>query len=403
MNGKRPLLFLLGVLALGGLVPRNLAAQLTPVGPVTRADTATGRFPQCPLLAVGADGSFEIAWTDGGVTRGSSVAGRHFSSAGEPTAPAQIRIGPAGNRFNDYLLERIGALPDGFQVFGASFNATAGNPGTFRQRLDPTGAPAGPPETVTVGYPGAPILLGPDGGLYAPLFQAGPKRLFVQPVSSSGSPLGRRILLNSRAVDRPDLRLASLGGGDFVAVWFGLTAGKHPRQVIRARVVRDGVPVGEDFDVNAVPGGLHGTLPGLEDFAVGADPNTGGFAVLWEVLSKPYNASIHLRFFDASGRPRTPEVVAVPSPPAPHIAIDGAAFDDAGRLLLLWAQNDDVLLARVFSAADGRALGPALPLASNPDRFICGDAAWSGDSWLVTYWTAGDDNRGEILWRRFAG
>jgi hypothetical protein len=32
MNGKRPLLFLLGVLALGGLVPRNLAAQLTPVG-----------------------------------------------------------------------------------------------------------------------------------------------------------------------------------------------------------------------------------------------------------------------------------------------------------------------------------------------------------------------------------
>jgi len=400
MDGTRPRLATLIVLGCL-MIPGSLASQLVPEGPAVRADTRAGAFPNCPQLAVGPDRSFEIVWDVDVVGSGDlGIVGRHFSSAGEPTGPEQVQITSTGAPPPFQEVTRIAPLPDGFQVFVSHYYFTSPiPPAEIRQRLDGTGSPVGPPELVTVGYPAGPILLGPDGLLYAFYFQAGPKKLFIQPVSSGGTALDKRILLNSRSTDQPDPRIAPLGGGDLVAAWTGLTTGKRQRQVIRARVVQDGVPVGQDFDVNTSPGGTKGSPPYLESFLVVSDPSAHRFAVVWTVRDRLYNRSIHWRLFDSPGIPRTPELIAVPG--TPSVLLADAALDDAGNLLLLWTSvAGGTLQARLF-ALDGAPRGPALQIVANPSRGACGSVAWAGDSWLISYLDTGDSSQGMIVWRRF--
>ncbi len=381
--------------ALIGLLPHGLAAQITPVGPEAQASTIAFYTPYCPHLAVGSDRSFEIVW-DYNSLGDQSVYGRHFSASGEPTDPMQVQM--VGGDFYLYTVaDFVTASPEGVQVFTTTFDSQLEIPPSHdRRRLDPNGVPLGPAEPIKIATP---FLVGSDGTLYATLFQAAAKNLFIQPVLPDGTATGRRIALNTRSIDQPSPALGSLSGGDFVVVWSGLGGGKRPRQVIRGRIVRNGVPVGQDFDVNTVPLGPRGAPPSVVELKAAGAPSGGSFAVVWEVQDAASNTSIHLRFFDSSGRPRTPEAVAVPS--APRVALDSAALDGAGNLLLLWSPPIvSILRARLFSAATGAPLGPAYQLGPQ-GGFACGDAAWTGDSWIITYRTASDVDHAAVVWRRF--
>ena len=143
---------------------------------------------------------------------------------------------------------------------------------------------------------------------------------------------------------------------------------------------------------------LRGGLPILFDPQVISDPS-GGFAAVWQVRGDDFKFSVRLRFFDSRARPRASEIVAVPS--APKVDYFAADFDDAGHLLLLWRPPlDGILRARLFAAATGAPLGPAFQIGPNPPA-ICGDAAWTGDSWVITYRTSGDSGQSAIVWRQF--
>jgi hypothetical protein len=363
-----------------------------------RVDTPMAAFPDCPHLAAAADRSFEIAWDYNGL--GGYVAyGRHYDPSGEPTEPAQIPIGPSGSFYNYNVVDFVTALPNGFQVYITNFDAIFESPPVdFRQRLDLTGAAAGPPETLTI--PGQ-ALVGPGGSLYATFYQARAESLWIQAVTVHGVPQGPRILLSSRPIRQPFPQLASQNGSDFVVVWSGLSMEKRARQVLRARWVHQGMPIGKDFDVNSVPGGPAGSPPFLGSPVVAATVS-GDFAVTWTVTDGAGNSSIHLRFFDAKGRARTAETVAVPN--AAKVALVAVALDDSGKLLLLWRPPlQDYLRARLFSPATGAPIGAAFQLGPNPFQPGCGDAAWTGDSWVITWLSSGDDGKGEILWRRFTG
>jgi hypothetical protein len=156
--------------------------------------------------------------------------------------------------------------------------------------------------------------------------------------------------------------------------------------------------VGQDFDLNAVAAGTAGQPPRLSQLLLATAPSTQGFAAVWVVQDAAVNSSIHLRFFDASGRPRTPESVAVPG--AHGVELQDAALDGAGNLLLLWRPPIQRLLrARLFSPT-GASLGPPYEVVRT-GSFTCGAVAWAGDSWIVAYRAMGDGDRGAIVWRRF--
>jgi hypothetical protein len=374
------------------LLPRGLAAQIMPVGPAVRSDTLTGLNPSCPQLAVGSDRSFEVVW-DYGAFSINTAFGRHFSPAGEPSSDAQVQIGPGGGPYNFVVLDRVTALPDGFQVFLQRSNTTR-PPDNLLQRLDLNGDPVAEAELLGIKTQ---ILVGPGGDLYASFYQAVPKKLGIQRVAPDGTPRGPQIVLNSRPVSNAVIKLSSFGDGDFVAGWYGVVGDTRPRQVLRARLIHKGMPVGQDFDLSAISGRV--APPGITSFHLVTGPSSHAFAAVWEAPDAASRPSIHLRFFDPSGRPRTSEIVAVPS--GQGIEIQAAAFDAAGNLLLLWRpQLQTVLRARLFSAATGAPLGPLFPVARTA-TYTCGDLAWTGDSWLITYRANGDDGKSAIVWRRF--
>lgn len=370
------------------LIPGGLAAQITPAGPAVRVDTLTEQSPACPHLAVEPDSSFEIAW-DYGIFLGFTGAfGRHVSPSGEPTGDAQVEIGPESEGLHYVLVDRVTPLADGFQAF---LKRTSPDqlPDYFRQPLDLDGNPVGSAELLGSNHQ---ILAGPGGDPYAVVYRPALTRLGIQRVAPGGALQGPRTILNTRPIAPSIVTLAPFANGDFVAGWLGFTVGTSPQLVLRARLFHQGVPVGQDFDLS--PAGP----PGRSHLLLATAPSNQGFAAVWLVDNGPYR-SIHLRFFDSSGQPRTPEIVAVPN--GLGVDLQSAALDADGNLLLLWEPPmRGVLRARLFSAATGAPLGPAYQLGRlGPDA--CGEVAWAGDSWLIAYHAMGDGGRGAIVWRRF--
>lgn len=379
---------LAALIALGGLaIPHYLAAQLTPVGPAVRVDTLTGQSPICPHLAVGADRSFEIAW-DYGVFIFNGAFGRHVSPSGEPSSDAQVPLGPNGSPVHAVLVDRVTPLADGFQVFFRRTNPFD-IPDDFRQLLDLDGNPV---ETAELLGRNHQILAGPGGDPYAVVYRPALTRLGIQRVAPGGTLQGPRIILNTRPIAPALVTLAPFANGDFVAGWLGFTTGTSPQLAVRARLVHQGVPVGQDFDLS--PAGP----PGRSHLLLATGPSTQGFAAVWLVDDGSYR-SIHLRFFDSSGQPRTPEIVAVPN--SLELDLQSAALDAAGNLLLLWQPPlRGALRARLFSASTGAPLGPAYQLVRT-DSYTCGEVAWAGDSWLIAYRASGESSQGAIVWQRF--
>jgi hypothetical protein len=396
--GKRPLLVLLA-LALP-LVPRDLAAQLFPASPEQRVETREISLHDCPHLGVAPDRSFEIAWDYFSLdSLGDYRAyGRHFGPDGEPTDAEQVPIGPSVDASGYNGIDLVTALPDGFEVYVTRAAVDHERyPVDFRQRLDLEGKPAAPLERLTIG---AVPVVGPAGSLYFPIYDGRRKNLAIQPVTAEGKLEGRRIVLNSRPIARVyPPQIAPQDRGNFVAAWSGFAVEEHPRWVLRARVVREGVPFGKDFDLNVLPGGRGDSLPIVGGPYITANTSTGRFAAVWLLEDGKGNISIHLRFFDAAGKPLSPETEAVPG--AQPVSYLSAALDDRGHLLLLWRPPiGNVLRARLF-AADGTPLGAAVQLKTTPESRSCGAVAWAGDSWLITWLGPGDDGRNAVVWQRF--
>lgn len=374
---------------------RGLAAQLAPLGP--EVQLATGNSPERPVLAVQPAGSYVIAWDD----LPAKVFAQYVAAGAEPgdQAPSLLWTGATPE------VRSVIATPQGFDVLWQVFNDLGETSGFYRRHLSPQGVPA-PGRSVRLGRGGIDWVWNLGGNEYL----AGwilPKKpgIAARHLNSAGRQTGPELRLNSRAVEALDTVVVPLAGGGFVAAWVGdveLGEGEeNDLKVLRARVFSPaGQPLGPDFDINTIPPGIGETVPALSSqFQVAAAPG-GGFAVSWEL-----GATIYLRFFDAAGHAREPEVPAVTAEGA--YAPESMAFDDQGNLLLLWSRflDDSDLLIQLFDPR-GAPLGAAREVRSAASgEFEAprqGSVAWAGDSWLVT-WVAGapgQDGRA-IFVRRF--
>ena len=387
--------------------PGGAAAQPVPLGPETRVDTLEGRHPNEPSLAVQPGGDFELAWAYPG-TQPPFVAARHFAADGTPTQAAQVSLGGPGTFPS---LTSVTATAGGFEVLWNLSDSREQS--YYRRRLDLNGVPdpGRPVRLVKYRYitpwvwqvRGHGFLGGWPVQKDVTIIGAG-----VQRLTPAGQLTGPVLRLNSRTAyvyQRPIL--TAVAGGGFLAVWQGtLERSGTYTSLLRARLFsRAGKPLGPDFDVN-------GIVPGTGDQFVApraaATPG-GGFAVAWRVYDELAHSVTHyLRFFDAAGRPRGPEI---PSPGTEWI--ESMAFDDAGNLLALWGNEANLVVpdlkVQLFDP-DGAPLGPAARAASAASgpftRPLRGNVAWAGGSWVVA-WLAQTEatyqGPNAIFVRRFAG
>jgi hypothetical protein len=410
MARLRPILLPL-MLAL--LAAANLAAQTQPrprpmgIGPEVRVDTLPGDSkPGCPAIAVGPDRSSELVWAYAESTP-YDVYGRHFSPVLVPTDPAQVEIGPAGSASDLPAVYGVATDPSGFQALTARVLHFT-DLEIFRRQLDPAGKPVSGLVPVG-GTHDLGVWPGPRGTVYTGTYLKYYKRLVVQQRLPNGKPAGPPVVVNSRLIDAPGLRVAPLDGddGDFVAVWSGFAVKGSPvRQVIRARVFRHNIPRrGQDTEVNATPGGVPGDFPILAgDLAVAVNPRDPGFTVAWTVENGGFSGTIQGRGFDAQGRPATPQRTLW----GDLSFFVTLAYDDAGNVLGLWdtpLTPRSEILGRLFRSDLSPISIPFEPWSEASGDFngpLCAQAVWAGDSWRIA-WTAETSKGGPraVFVRRF--
>jgi hypothetical protein len=392
---------------LGTFAPGQALAQPVPLGPEIRVDTIGPRQPAEPLLAVGPGGDFEIAWGYVTDTIRPFVSARHFDADGNPTDPAQVEIGLQGPYAN---VKSVTATPRGFEVLW-QLGDWPKQPSLLR-RLDSHGAPVGPPLLLNRGL-SARWVWNVEGqgilGGWPMVVNHEYIGLAVQHINAAGKLTGPVLRLNSRPVaddERP--LLTALPGGGFVAVWLGVVS-RSPGDfvmVLRARVFSPaGKPLGPDFDVNSVAADLQDNIYYPK---VAAAPG-GGFAVAWRFFDDDAKTTTsYVRFFDAAGRPLGPEI-----PGLPNQGVESMAFDDAGNLLVLWADDPptpEIDFKVQLLDGDGTPLGPQTSVISAASgRFKLparGNVAWGKDAWIVTWWANAVSPTGRpsaIFMRRFSG
>lgn len=392
---RQCLVILFSLLAVAGLGPRTLAAQPTPEGAETMVSSG---MSDCPRLGVGADGSFELAWTRFG--QPSFVMARHYDASGSPTDPAPVRIGSLDSL---QQVDAVTPVSDGFRVL----TVLRSSPPLHSQiLLDLDGAPE-PEGSLPVGDRHTSwVWNGPGDTLLAGRSLPGRQLLQIQRVSTGGRPSRPFSALNTRPIEDPlpVVQVTPLADGGWIAVWYGTVKvdSRHVRPVMRARrFSAAGRALGQDFDVSDRPSDL---------FLVAANPS-GGFAIVWATRedppidpNSPWVVTTSLRFFDAAARPRGPETVVAREQSSFPIS---AAFDGSGHLLLLWHQEPSSasnLQARLFGSG-GEPAGPAFDPASSASAGFggqCGSVAWTGDSWeLAWLGMSSSATDGALFLRRF--
>ncbi|HEY0510866.1 MAG TPA: hypothetical protein VGH73_03120 [Thermoanaerobaculia bacterium] len=398
---------LLALLAMG-LGARTLAAQPTPAGPETLVSGAANDSVPCPRLGVAANGSFEIAWEHPG--NPSSFMGTHYVSSGSPTDPGPVEIGAVG-RYT--TAEAVTPVTGGFRVLaGVNPYEPQPAPHFYQIPLDASGAPeAGGPQPLGSGATRW-IWPGPGDSLLAGQQDLRDGLIKIQRLSPAGQPAGPLSALNTQPIvdPYPYVQVVPLADGGWIGVYAGSSrvGPRLYRGVFRARRFSPaGRPVGQGFDVSSRLGA---------PFAVAANPS-GGFAIAW-AYTTPTNdpndipvVTVFLRFFNAAGRPLGPEIaVDQGQRVGPPIS---AAFDDSGRLLLLWPKGSFRngffrldLQGQLFGSGGtpaGPAFVPSSAASGELDQSFCGSVAWADHSWWIV-WTAGNNQgTGAILLRRFNG
>jgi hypothetical protein len=219
-------------------------------------------FQEFPRLAVGADGSFVVVWEEilstGGTITGSTVSGRRFGADGRPRG-RRFRLN--SNPAEDPESPSVAVAPDG--SFVVAWSGTGRN---YGHDID----------DIT--------------DIYARRFDA------------AGQPLGPDFLVNSTTADEQDTpQVAMSASGDFVIAWASYGGEAAFFDIYARRFARDGVPQGDDFQVNS---GDNADISQYE-FALGMAKN-GSFAVLWNDapdLLTPYPNGFFGQRFAAGGQP----------------------------------------------------------------------------------------------------
>jgi hypothetical protein len=375
------------LLALTALGTQAATAQPVPLGPEVRVDTVPGKqYPGCPKIGIASSGSFEIAWDYGG-SFPAIIAGRLFDAAGTALSPSQLKIGS----FGYYpVADDVVAAGEGFDVLWHQVNdLRPESPVFYRRHLNPQGVP--PRAPVRLGRGSVKVVWPWQGNIYLGAWVSnGTHALQAQRLDAAGNLTGPIIRLNSRPAYFSNVALTRLAGGGFVAVWVGRTVAPGTgRQIVRARMFSpSGAPLGNDFDVNTLPGGPGGAAPFLGPDLLVVPDLDGGFVAAWSYIQA--GERIYYRRYHADGTAPPHEIQAAAADGL--IAPVSGAFDSEGRFLLLWVRllpgtRWDLGL-RLFDE-DG-PLRPEAPLSSEAsgsfDEPFCGDVARQEDgTWLVAW------------------
>lgn len=346
-----------GVLALLSLVPSAVGAQL--IGSEFQVNSTTTDYQAHPAVASGPSGGFLVVWdSEGQDGSARGTFSQRFQSSGTP-AGAETQI----NSFTT-LAQGIPAVaatgPGNFVVTWTSYQQDGNGAGVFGNRMV-AGVPQGEFQvnTFTTGdQKGVSVAADPGGDATVVWWSvgqdgAGPG-VYARRFASSGAPLTGELLVNSTTTGTQWFpAVAAQGAGEFVVTWESSGQDGSGYGIFARRISAAGTPTGSEIAVNTF------TTSEQSRPAIAAAA-TGEFIVVWVSDGQDgFGEGVFGRSFDASGAPLGAEfrvnVETVGAQREPAIAADAA-----GGFLATWQSFDgdnDGVFGRFLTAAGEPASG----------------------------------------------
>lgn len=383
------------------LCPSLLAQEPLPVTETFQVNAYTTDAQTLPALSVAPDGRFAVVWrgyesSAGGIR----IRGQRFEVDGTFTGSG-FQINPGTTVFQD--APNVSHADD-----GAFLVVWQEAPRLLGQRFDSSGAEQGNifqinTEVQGALFPGNGLSHGRDGVAIATWtfdrdLEGGGQDIWGQRLAPDGSLLGPEFRINSFTLsDQRSPEVSHAPDGSFVVVWQSNGQDGYSWGVHGQRFDRDGLPTGDEFQINTQ------TLNLQTDPQISHDPS-GNFTVIW-------NDQITVRKilgqrFDASGQTLGSEFEVAPEITNSKF-LGVVAHDSHGDFLVVWADiqgsfESDPIAQRFSSlgvpVGDPFPISPPVPGDQSFPRISAGPAGT-----FVTVWTEDTDDieSFEVLGRVF--
>ena len=351
---------------------------LGPEQPIETVPESLLAFP--PMLAAKPDGSFAVTWSRKRPESNPEVVVRTGSATDVLDEPRVLGGGeyPA-------LEGHVAPMRDGYSVLWRETIFVGGAVRVryplFTQLLDESGNPQGPRRELPV----LAAIPRPGHGMVA--WSGERTGIRIQALSHEGVPLAPPGHLRIKSFD--EFNIIAAPSGDLVAVWRSQVL-RGPDRIHLGYWARRlsplGKPVGAPFQLS--PRRPRGTRDYL--WAALGDDGTLAVATVTAPIATLVPRNLTLRTFDRNGR-RVGGPVAIAGAGTTR-SVMALAVAPEGQSLLVWREQGDGGEHTGWAQSFSRRAEPLdapfqLQSADNPDRYVacCGDAAWAGNSWLVTW------------------
>jgi hypothetical protein len=254
--------------------PVGLASTPVPIGGEFRVNTYTTGQERSPRIAQDGAGNFVVGWR----REGSAVAAQRFSSSGAPLG-AEIDI-PESFQYAEPRLNGIVSDPTGnFVVVWYQGRMESAGTDVYAQRFESSGIAVGDAfrvNTVATNLNSYPSIAPIASGGFVVVWQAGlgvVNQILGRRFASSGAPLGLEFRVNTTTGDKIVPVVAGNGSGGFVVVWDD-PSHANDDLLYAQRFSSSGSPAGGEIQLNSLAGGFQGG----PSVAVDAQ---GAFVVAW--------------------------------------------------------------------------------------------------------------------------
>lgn len=252
---------------LSGVFMQRFAEDGSRLGGEQRVNDSALGTQERPVIAMGEDGRYVVAWSGRGAGDSSGVFLRRFDAQGRALGK-EIR----GNTTTAGTQQQpaLAMLPGGGFVAAWSGRGPGDTSGIFVRRFDASGIPIGGEKlvnTTTAGTQQIPSVAVDGRGQFSVAWSgSGPgdsSGIFLQQFSANGARLGaqRRVnTLTPNVQSAPAIAMAS--GGELIVVWDSLTQ-QHGSPSASTSTIEGqqfdaaGQPVGDQFRVNSTTAGAH--------------------------------------------------------------------------------------------------------------------------------------------------
>jgi hypothetical protein len=380
----------------------------TPIGGNFRIDDdPSGKMQYEPSVAVGKDGKFMVVWRDDR-ERHIAVYAQIYDARGTPIG-SNFKVNSGGNSNSAYN-PSVSVAPDNeFAVVWADVRER--KMGIYCQRYTNTGTPVGGNFKVTDNPDISRAMRKPFisynySDIIVVVWQdyrdhRGYSNIYGQLYDSTWTPINANFRISdaSSLLTSQTLPQVSIDGdGNFVVTWSDHRNNHFCPDVYAQRYDNTGSPKGSNFKVNKLS-------PGRQRYtnsAIGMNPTTGDFIIVWQDITQALDAEILAQLYDSEGGTVENNFSLIPDEGMGRQKQHQVSMNEDGNFIIVWEDtryNKKVIFAQRYDSL-GNPIGPNWEVTNISKAAYSPSVAINSEGVFVITWVYEEPNHTTHIYAR---